>query len=127
MPLLQARREYRPLGSNGTRNAAVIIATIAILCTACDIGATPSASTTVSARDYCREHEFIDGEQRNDAGELVAECSTGPTPNGGAYSIARYLDADGPADKGDATTVEISEHDDDGNVVHTTYGAFGGD
>jgi len=30
------------------------------------------------------------------ADELVAECSAGPTPKGGAYSIARYLDADGP-------------------------------
>lgn len=116
-----------PVARHRTRTLAIILATIATLLTACDFGTTPSASSTVSARDYCREHGFIDGEQRNDARELIAECSLGPTPNGGAYAIARYLDADGPADKGDATTVEIGEYDDDGNVVHTTDGTVGGD
>jgi len=98
-----------------------------MLCGACDQAATPAASSTRAARDHCAELGFTRGEQRDDAGALVAECRAGPTPNGGAYSIARYLDAGEPAGKDDATTVEISEYRDDGTVVHTTQGTVNGD
>lgn len=118
--------ETAPLARRRTRSLAVILATITFLCTACDFVTTPSGSLPV-ARDYCREHGFIDGKQLNDGDELIAECSVGTTPNGGAYSIALYLDADGPADKDDATAVEIGEYDHDGKMVHTTDGTVGGD
>ena len=46
----------------------------------------------------------------------------GPTPAGGAYSIASYLDANGqPVVKGDAASVEIVEFDDAGGAIaHTS-------
>ena len=102
-----------------TRRTALVLAAILLAGSACDNGP--------SARDFCAEAGFVDGEQRNDAGELVAECTEGPTPEGGAYSIARYSDADGPADKQDATEVEITEYDADGGVLNTTHGTLGED
>ncbi|MDQ3880347.1 MAG: hypothetical protein M3295_04670 [Chloroflexota bacterium] len=88
-------------------------------------GESPSVSATPAPRDYCAELGFEDGEERNAEVELIAECRLGPTPVGGAYSIARYL-ADGePVDKDDATEVEITEYDADGNVITTTVGSFG--
>jgi len=46
----------------------------------------------------------------------------GPTPAGGAYSIASYLDGDGqPVVKDDAASVEIVEYDDAGGAIaHTS-------
>lgn len=109
-----------------THRSTLALAAILLACAACnDDGRGSQASSTPSARDFCAEAGFVDGEQRNDSGELIAECSEGPTPEGGAYSIARYSDADGPADKEDSTEVEITEYDADGNVLNTTYGTVG--
>lgn len=102
-----------------TGRTALVLAAIMLACSACDNGP--------SARDFCADAGFVDGEQRNDAGELVAECREGPTPEGGAYSIARYADADGPADKQDASEAEITEYDAQGNILNTTYGTPGDD
>lgn len=99
---------------------------LAILCAACDEGATRPASSSGAPGAYCGDQGFVGGEQRNDADELIAECRVGLTPNGGAYSISRYSDADGPADKETATSVEIIEYDHDGNILQTTHGAPGG-
>ena len=44
-----------------------------------------------------------------------------PTPAGGAYVVADYLDADmQPIDKRRATRVRVVEYAADGSVVHTT-------
>lgn len=57
---------------------------------------------------------------------MVAETmirKPGPTPNGGAYSEARFLDAQGnPVSKDKATRVEITEYTRTGKRVATTYG-----
>lgn len=46
----------------------------------------------------------------------------GPTPNGGAYSIAYFSDARGnPCAREDAHSMEIVEFDADGEAVHRTY------
>lgn len=50
------------------------------------------------------------------------EKRMGPTPCGGAYSIAFYLDEkEHPVGKKDAVIVRICEYDENGNVLkHTT-------
>jgi len=111
---------------NRARALAVVLVTALALVAGCDQGGEPSALPTGSARDYCAELGFVDGEGRNDAGELVAECHAETTPSGAAYSIARYLDADGPADKDDAVRVELTEYDQNGNEVNRTYGTLDG-
>lgn len=105
--------------------AAAVIA-VMFLSAGCEVPVTPSAAAGPSAYDdYCGEHGFVDGKKRNDAGEVIEECSLGPTPNGGAYSIARYTDGRGPASEDDASTVEITEYDGAANVIKTTYGTLG--
>jgi hypothetical protein len=48
------------------------------------------------------------------------------TPNGGAYAIVYYKDANGrPVDEEEATSVEIVEFDSDGGEVARTYGETG--
>lgn len=50
------------------------------------------------------------------------ERHDGPTPNGGAYSIAYFLDDHrDPVAKDEATAMEIIEFDADGEQVHRTY------
>ncbi len=50
----------------------------------------------------------------------------GPTPNGGARSVAYYRDdAGNPAEKAEATQVEIVEYDAEGKAVWRTYGRLG--
>ena len=88
------------------------IAATLVVATACDGGSNATATSTPAARDHCTELEFVDGEQRDEAGLLVAECRSGPTPNGGVYSISRYSGSE----------VEITEYDEDGNVVQRTHG-----
>ena len=47
----------------------------------------------------------------------------GPTPNGGAYSIAYYLDKDrAPTDPKDAVFVIICEYDENDNLLFETTG-----
>jgi hypothetical protein len=49
----------------------------------------------------------------------------GPTPAGGAYSIASYFDESGsPVVKADASNVEIVEYDDDGSAISHTSGTI---
>lgn len=103
--------------SGGLRSRGLAFLAVLLICVACDRDSTGPAGTTPAARDYCTELGFVDGEERNDNGELVAECHAGPTPNGGAYSVARYS----------GTDIEITEYDTDGNVVHRTYGPSGED
>ena len=114
----------RTLVHHRGRHVVLVLAALVALGVACDGGTNPSPSATPAARDFCTEQGFVDGEQRNEAGELIAECELVSTPEGGAYSIARYSNANGPADKDDATDVEITEYDADGNVVTTTYGTI---
>ena len=53
----------------------------------------------------------------------TCETRPGPTPNGGAYSVASYLDANGnPAPRNAATRVEIVEYDENDTAISTTYG-----
>lgn len=60
------------------------------------------------------------------AGEVVGETSErreGPTPNGGAYSIAYYRDERGvPTTRDQARSVEIIEYDVEGEAIHSTMG-----
>jgi hypothetical protein len=47
----------------------------------------------------------------------------GPTPSGGAYAIAYFLDAERrPVSKSQAVFVEIHEYDEDDALIQTTYG-----
>ena len=51
----------------------------------------------------------------------------GPTPNGGAYAIRYYRDADGnpcPADR--SVSSEIVEFTADDRAIHRTYTSVGG-
>ena len=51
------------------------------------------------------------------------ERRDGPTPNGGAYSIAHWSDAQGrPVPRGLARYVEVVEYDAEGGQVFRTYG-----
>lgn len=109
--------------NNRTRHLIGLLAAVALLALAAGCG---GEGGDEAARDHCADAGFVDGEQRSDEGELIAECRPGPTPNGGAYSIARYSDAGGPADKDQATDAEITEYDEDGEVVQTTHGTLGG-
>lgn len=55
------------------------------------------------------------------------EHRQGPTPSGGAYSIASYFDANGdPIAKADASSVSIVEYDADGGRLRETTGMIGG-
>lgn len=49
-----------------------------------------------------------------------------PTPHGGAYSVAYYLDGNGnPTPKSKAVKVTIEEYDKKGNSIWRTYGTIG--
>ncbi len=51
------------------------------------------------------------------------ERRDGPTPHGGAYAIARFIDdAGNPTTKDQATQVEICEYDQAGECIFRTYG-----
>ncbi len=51
-----------------------------------------------------------------------SERTEGPTPNGGAYSILYFQDADGnPVEKSEATRAEAVEFDAPGNQIFRTY------
>lgn len=53
---------------------------------------------------------------------MAVERADGPTPNGGDYSEAIWLDADSePCSKELAVHVEITEYKRDGTVVGRTY------
>jgi len=55
------------------------------------------------------------------------ERAEGPTPNGGAYSVAIFLDdLRRPVPKEEATAVEIQEFDEDGTMIFRTYGELPG-
>jgi hypothetical protein len=54
---------------------------------------------------------------------MTEERTEGPTPNGGAYAIAYFQDADGqPVTKDKAVKVEIVEFDASGKAIWRTYG-----
>jgi hypothetical protein len=49
----------------------------------------------------------------------------GPTPNGGAYSQAFFLDVRQVlVDERVATRIRIIEYNDKGEIIHTTYGTI---
>ena len=49
----------------------------------------------------------------------------GPTPNGGAYAIVYYFDAQGrEVPKRLACKIEIQEYNEYGGRIQTTYGGF---
>lgn len=55
-----------------------------------------------------------------------SERAEGPTPNGGAYSMAFYYDDNGnPAPKSEATRCNIIEFDENDNFVNETMGILG--
>ena len=55
--------------------------------------------------------------------DKTQERIDGPTPNGGAYSIAYFQNEGGePITKDLASKVEILEFDQNGSVIHRTYG-----
>jgi hypothetical protein len=55
---------------------------------------------------------------------VSSERGDGPTPNGGAYSIASFFDADGqPCAKDDAVTVVIGEYDSADKMICETVGS----
>lgn len=49
----------------------------------------------------------------------------GPTPNGGAYAIARFTRDGAPAPKEQADAVEVVEYDAAGREIHRTYARIG--
>jgi hypothetical protein len=52
----------------------------------------------------------------------TSERIEGPTPNGGAYSIANFLDAGrAPTTRDRAVFLEIMEYDEDGNMLFRTW------
>jgi hypothetical protein len=52
----------------------------------------------------------------------TSERRDGPTPNGGVYSVANFLDAEGkPCPKAEAIGMEILEYDADDRCVGRTY------
>lgn len=82
--------------------------------------ATASATTpaTTLATDVCATVNVDPQTQR---------CSPGPTPNGGAYSVATHLDDDlRPVARDEATRLSVTEYDADGNEVFHTTGTLGG-
>jgi len=57
----------------------------------------------------------------------TSEHVVGPTPHGGAYSIAYWQDEEGqPTTKAKAKRAEIIEYDEDGKAIARTYGDIGG-
>jgi hypothetical protein len=57
-----------------------------------------------------------------DDGDATSERTDGPTPNGGAYAVVHWRDADGnPTTKGRAVTAEIHEYAADGREIARTY------
>lgn len=53
------------------------------------------------------------------------ERKNNKTPNGGAYSIAYYMDESGaPTDKKIATHVMFIEFDDEDKEIHRAYGTL---
>lgn len=50
-----------------------------------------------------------------------SESADGPTPSGGAYSVAFYYNDDGPCPKAEATRVNIIEFSEDGRRINETY------
>lgn len=51
-----------------------------------------------------------------------SERQEGPTPKGGAYSIAYYQDAEGnPTEKAEAIKVEVVEFDAADSAIFRTY------
>ncbi len=56
----------------------------------------------------------------------TSKRTEGPTPMGGAWSIAEFMDdEDLPARRSIATRVRITEYALDGSVLHTTVGRIG--
>jgi hypothetical protein len=54
--------------------------------------------------------------------EPTSERHDGPTPNGGAYAIANFLDGErNPTTKANATYIEILEYDGSDNNVGRTW------
>lgn len=51
-----------------------------------------------------------------------SERTDGPTPAGGAYAVANFLDADmKPCPKAEAVHIEILEYDQDGQNIARTW------
>ena len=56
-----------------------------------------------------------------------SERRAGPTPAGGAYSVAFYMDEAGdPCPRERAHAAEIIEYDARGNMIHSTWGTVDG-
>jgi hypothetical protein len=54
-----------------------------------------------------------------------SERRDGPTPAGGAYSVANFRDTEGnPCPKSEARQVEIIEYRPDGTEIQRTYGTI---
>ena len=54
------------------------------------------------------------------------ETEYGPTPSGGAYSVAYYYDKDGnPCKKADAVRLNIIEYSAEGKRINEVYGILG--
>ena len=52
-----------------------------------------------------------------------SETHIGPTPNGGAYSVAYYRDANGdPCTKDKASQIEVCEYSAKGVCINSIYG-----
>jgi hypothetical protein len=63
----------------------------------------------------------------DDGGAETSERVDEPTPNGGVYSIANFMDAGGsPCPKSDAVAMEILEFDGADQCVGRTYLTKGG-
>lgn len=58
-------------------------------------------------------------EERRDP--RFTEMADGPTPSGGAYSVAYYYNDNGPCVKAEATRVNILEFSSDGRRINETY------
>ncbi len=53
------------------------------------------------------------------------ETRTGPTPNGGDYSVAYYYDEEGnPCTKAEASAVNIIEYNKEGSRINECYGVL---
>lgn len=95
-----------------------------------DFGITSETEPDIVLRKRVREalSRFTRDWQSNlsEASEPTRETSErreGPTPNGGAYSIAYYRDESGNATmKNQARMVEIVEYNEQGKAIHSTIG-----
>jgi YD repeat-containing protein len=57
---------------------------------------------------------------------MAAVRTQGPTPNGGAYAVASFMDADGnPVEQADATQLVIVEYDSADRMLAETVGTVG--